>query len=166
MTIRAVAVLSHWEGCFNLGIRKYESSDLTELLDVWYDASRLAHPFLDDAFFDAERRRIPEKYLPITETWVHEGDGCLVGFIAMLGDEIGALFVAPACHRRAIGRGLVDHVRGSRSTLEVEVFKANLIGRAFYDRYGFEPMHEHIHDETGHALIRMRWPERGGGDSR
>ena len=39
------------------------------------------------------------------------------------------------------------------------MFKENHIGRAFYDRYGFLPIKEHLHDGTGHTLVRMRLAE-------
>ena len=41
--------------------------------------------------------------------------------------------------------------------LEVEVFKDNKIGRAFYDRYGFKFVHEYIHEETNRAVWRMKY---------
>ena len=56
----------------------------------------------------------------------------MVGFISLLGDEVGGLFVAPTWHRQGIARALVDHARASRDHLELEVFEANEIGRAFW----------------------------------
>jgi putative acetyltransferase len=136
-------------------IREYEAGDLDGLLEVWYEASRVAHPFLSEDFLDAERRAIPEQYLPIAETWVYEDGGRVVGFIALIGDVVGAIFVAPERHGRGIGRALMDHARASRDHLDVEVFKANAIGRAFYDAYGFEVVGERMHEETGHPLLRL-----------
>lgn len=37
-------------------IRRYEEKDLNELLDAWYFASHVGHPFLDEDFFEQERR--------------------------------------------------------------------------------------------------------------
>ncbi len=51
-------------------IRKYDADDLAELLDVWHDASQMAHPFLTRGFLDQERRNVIQEYLPIAETWV------------------------------------------------------------------------------------------------
>ena len=62
-------------------IRKYNTADLAELLDVWYDASQIAHWFLDSEFFDTERNEIREKHLPIADSWVFEEEGQVVGFI-------------------------------------------------------------------------------------
>ena len=136
-------------------IRKYKDKDLKELLDAWEQASRLAHPFLDDAFFAAERTAIPDVYIPVAETWVFEREGQVVGFVSMLGNEVGGLFVMPSVHGQGIGRSLMDHVSKSRDFLEVDVFEQNHVGRKFYDRYGFNRVREHTHDQTGHLLLRM-----------
>ena len=138
-------------------IRPYEDRDLNDVLDVWNAATRLAHPFLDNVFLRDERKAIAEVYLPMAETWVFILDTGVVGFIALLGDEVGGLYVAPDHHGQGIGRQLVDHARGLRGHLEVEVFKANTLGRRFYDRYGFVLMKERIHEETGQPLLRLKW---------
>ena len=137
-------------------IRPYQNRDLNELLEVWEQASRLAHPFLDDDFLRGERTAIADIYIPVAETWVYVLEARVVGFIALIGEEVGALFVDPALHGRGIGRALMDYARGVRTQIEVEVFKANSIGRRFYDRYGFEVVKEHVHEQTGHPLLRLR----------
>ncbi len=137
-------------------LRKYDTDDLAELLDVWYDASQIAHAFLTRDFFDQEQKDILQKYLPNAETWVFEEEGRVVGFIALIGNEVGAIFVSPRRQGRGVGRALMDHARASRDHLDVEVFEANEIGRAFYDAYGFEVIGERVHEETGHPLIRLR----------
>lgn len=136
-------------------IRAYEHRDLQDVLAAWTAASAVAHPFLSEEFMTAERHNIETVYLPNAETWVWEKDGRVVGFIAMAGDEIGGLFVDPEFHRAGIGRALVEHVRGPRPSLEVEVFKANALGRAFYEAHGFVPMRETRHDATGQPLLRL-----------
>ena len=137
-------------------IRKYDTGDLAELLDVWYDAAQIAHPFWTRDLFEQERRDISEKFLPIAETWVFEKEGRVVGFIALLGDEVGGIFVAPTQHGQGIGRALMDHARASRDHLELEVFEANEIGRAFYDAYGFAVVGERLDEKTELRLLRLR----------
>lgn len=137
-------------------IRKYNAEDLAELLDVWYDASQIAHPFLTRDFLGQERRNVIQKYLPIAETWVFEEEGQVVGFIALIGNEVGGIFVTPRRHGQGIGRALMDHARASRSHLDVEVFEANEIGRAFYHAYGFKVIRPVVHEETGEPVLRLR----------
>ncbi len=137
-------------------IRKYNTGDLAELLDVWYDASQIAHSFLDSEFFDQERKEIRQKHLPIAESWVFEEEGRVVGFISLIGNEVGALFVTPGRQGQGIGRALMDHARASRDHLDAEVFEANEIGRAFYDAYGFDIVETTVHEKTGQSVLRLR----------
>ena len=137
-------------------IRKYDTRDLAELLDVWYAAAQIAHPFWTRDLFEEERRDISQKFLPIAETWVFEREGTVVGFIALLGNEVGGIFVAPTLHGQGIGRALMDHAIESRDHLELEVFEANEIGRAFYDAYGFAAVGERLDEKTGLRLLRLR----------
>lgn len=137
-------------------IRAYQAQDLQGVLDIWYRASLTAHPFLDEAFLQAERQEIVEKHMPVAETWVYGREGRIVGFIALLGCEVGAIFVDPQHQRQGIGRALMDHARELRGNLELDVFKENRIGRAFYDRYGFKVVVEHLHEASGQLQLRLR----------
>lgn len=140
-------------------IRPYRPEDLEALLDVWYEASLIAHPFLDEAFLQKERIKIRDVYTPMTETWVYEEEGHVVGFISLIEIEVGAIFVYPSHQGKGIGRALMDKARSIRPTLELDVFKANPIGRAFYERYGFVFVREGLHEETGQPILRLRLPE-------
>jgi putative acetyltransferase len=137
-------------------IRQYRATDCEALLQVWTRASAVAHPFLDDAFLEQERRNIPEVYLPVADTWVWEADGRVVGFVSLLGNEVGALFVDPDLHRSGIGGALIERARELRGELEVEVFERNRMGRAFYEKAGFELMHRKVHGPTGFEILRLR----------
>ena len=88
---------------------------------------------------------------------MHEDDGRVVGFVALIGNEVGAIFVHPSHQRKGIGHGLMDKAKEVREELEVEVFVKNTIGRAFYAKYGFEPVAEKVHDKTGFDLLRLRF---------
>ncbi len=138
-------------------IRRYDPADLSELLGVWHDAAQLAHPFWTRQRLERERRDISQEFLPASETWVYEIEGRVVGFIAMLGTEVGGLFVAPSSHRKGIGRALMDHVKASRDCLTLEVFEANHIGRTFYDAFGFEVVGERLEEATGFRVLLMEF---------
>jgi len=137
-------------------IRKYEDNDLEELLDAWYSASKIAHPFLSEEFLEQERKNIAFDHLPNAETWVYELDGVVIGFIALIGNEVGAIFLDPRYHGKGIGRKLMDHAKSLREFLELDVFKDNNIGRGFYKKCGFREEYEHVHEETGFMQLRLR----------
>jgi putative acetyltransferase len=138
-------------------IRAYEDKDIEELLDTWYQASSVAHPFMDEAFLAKERKNVREIYIPNTVTSVYEEEGHVVGFIAMIGNEVGAIFVQPGKQGAGIGFKLMNHVAQIHKELEVEVFEANAIGRGFYEKYGFKFLKEYIHEETNQKLLRLKF---------
>lgn len=139
-------------------IRQYEDKDLNTLLDVWYSASQVAHPFLNEDFLAQERRAIAEVYLPNAETWVFELEGVVAGFISLIGNEVGGIFVDANHHSRGIGRALMDHARSIRGGLELDVFKDNRVGRRFYEKYGFIQVGEYRHEETGFMQLKLKLP--------
>ena len=141
-------------------IRPYQDHDINELLDVWYAASSLAHPFLPAAFQKQERENIRNIYIPNTRTWVYLVANELVGFISMIDNEIGAIFIKPTYHGQGIGTKMVNYVAQFHKTLEVEVFKANKIGRPFYDKYGFVYLSEYLHEATNNQVLRLKFTKR------
>ena len=93
--------------------------------------------------------------MAVAETWVYEDEERVVGFIALIGDEVGAIFVYPEMQGHGVGRALMDHARGLRDKLELNVFKQNEKGRRFYDRYGFRFVSEHVNEQTGRPELRL-----------
>ncbi len=144
-------------------IRKYKDEDLQGVLDSWESATKIAHPFLTKEFLAQEYYNISHVYLPNTETWVAEQDSQVIGFVALIDGEdganceIGAIFVKPDFQGTGAGKALMDKAHDLHGDLEVEVFKANSIGRKFYDRYGFELMSESMHEPTGNELLRLKF---------
>ncbi len=139
-------------------IRPCRDNDLDSVLRIWRVANALAHPFLDADFLRTEQDNVRDVYLPAAETWVAEADGHVVGFISLLGHQVGGLFLAPAWHGRRIGKALMDKAVAERGTLELDVFAANVIGRRFYDRYGFVGADDYIHAPTGQRVLRLTLP--------
>ena len=142
-------------GSKNMLIREFRASGLPAVLAAWENAW-LAHPFLSDEYFARERKLIPETHLPNADTRVIESGGKVAGFIALIGNEVGAIFVQPGLHGKGAGRALMDKARELHGVLEVEVFSKNSIGRRFYSKYGFEIMEEKDHHATGEKMLRLK----------
>jgi len=97
-----------------------------------------------------------DMYMPNSDTWVYEESGNIIGFISMMKNEIGGLFVDPKSQEKGIGTALVNHITQFHDTLEVEVFEENKIGKPFYEKYGFKVIKEYVMKETGQKVLRMR----------
>ncbi|MDT0596632.1 GNAT family N-acetyltransferase [Glaciecola petra] len=140
-----------------MNIRPYKHSDLDAVLCSWEVATRLAHPFMTDDFIAQERINIAEIYMPNTDTWVVELNGEVQGFIALMANEVGALFLKPEWHGQGIGKALMDKASTLHNDLEVEVFNVNKVGRKFYARYGFVLLEEKLHEPTGQHVLRLKY---------
>jgi putative acetyltransferase len=112
---------------------------------------------MTDEFIAQERSNIANIYLPNTDTWVAELDGKVEGFIALMGNEVGAIFLQPEFHGQGAGKALMDKAQELHGDLEVEVFKENKIGRKFYSQYGFEQQEEKFHEPTGQQVLRLKF---------
>ncbi|MCO1336810.1 GNAT family N-acetyltransferase [Microbulbifer sp. OS29] len=145
-----------------VNIRQYRVLDLEEVLNSWEVATRLSHPFMTDEFIAQERTNVAEIYIPNTDTWVAELEGEVKGFIALMGNEVGAIFLQPNYHGRGIGKALMDKAQEIHGNLEVEVFKVNNIGRNFYSKYGFEQLQEKLHEPTGQQVLRLKFTAKSG----
>jgi len=137
-------------------IRKYKQQEIPQLINIWEQAAGVAHPFLDEAFNAMVKKAMTEVYLPDSDTWVFEESDEVVGFISMINNEIGGLFVLPEHHAKGIGTSLVKHIHQFHEELEVEVFDKNQIGKPFYEKHGFEVIKEYIMEQTGEKVLRMR----------
>jgi GNAT superfamily N-acetyltransferase len=130
-------------------------------MSIWRGASEAGHPFLDAGTLDADAVVVRDTYMPAAEITVAERDGTVIGFIALLGDLIGGLFVDPDAHRSGAGRALITDAIRRRGRLEVEVYAANPGARAFYAACGFVETGRRDIDDHGRPLplIRMVQPE-------
>ena len=138
-------------------IRKHTDKDLNQIINIWFTSSNLAHPFLETNFVEKVKKDMREIYIPNSETWIFEENNSAIGFISMLDNEIGGLFVLPNHHSKGIGSQLVNFVRKFHSELEVEVFEKNLIGRSFYDKYGFKKIKQYTHTESNNEVLRLNF---------
>ncbi|MGI9273540.1 MAG: GNAT family N-acetyltransferase [Endozoicomonas sp.] len=141
-------------------IRQFQDRDLTDLMASWEAASRVAHSFMSEAFFDHERHNIPNVYIPNTDTWVAVVDDKVLGFIALIGNEVGGIFLDPGQHGKGLGKALMDKAQELHGDLVVDVLKENAIGRRFYERYGFRFVEEKTLALTGDPILRLAFTAR------
>ena len=136
-------------------IRPYTDRDADVMVDIWRKASEYAHPFLSCDFLDAEAGNVRNVYPNYAEIWMKEIDTIPVGFIALIGSEVGAIFLDPAHHGKGLGREMMDFAVAQRGALTLDVFKANSVGRAFYKRYGFRQVGAYFHESSGQDTLKL-----------
>lgn len=143
-----------------MNIRSYCPDDIEPVMAAWRSANALAHPFLSDTYVARSELEVRDLYIPNAETYVFEEGEKVVGFISLIGNEIGGLFLDPSRHGKGYGKALVDHALAIKGPLTVEVFRDNALGRGFYERYGFILVAEERHQPTGQIIRNLALPDR------
>lgn len=139
-------------------LRPWRPADLETCMTIWRAGSEIGHPFLSRAELDADAALVRSLYMPKTDITLADRAGEILGFIALSGNFIGALFVAPARHRQGVGERLLAEVARRHPLLEVAVYAENRAARRFYAANGFAETLYQPADDQGrpHAVIRMQ----------
>lgn len=136
-------------------IRKFRDTDTEAIIRIWYEASIIAHSFVPKEMWEAYKEELRNKYLPIAQTWVAEEEDEILGFISLLGNYIGGLFIAPAKQGRGIGNKLLEQVKMIKGQLTVGVYSKNEKAKRFYRKNGFKYTGEEVQGETGEVVVNM-----------
>ena len=147
-------------------IRPYSPADTPRVMEIWLEASRLAHSFIPMAYWEASAPMVEAEILPRADTRVFVREGRVLGFLSPIdGDHIGALFVDPAFQGRGIGRALLEGCKEGRSLLTLSVYRKNAGALGFYRSQGFRVLREGVDPATGEGEYLMAWrPSFSGGD--
>jgi GNAT superfamily N-acetyltransferase len=136
-------------------IRKFEHSDTEKIVEIWYNASVIAHSFIPRDMWESHKVELKNKHLPIAETRVAEENGILIGFISLLDNYIGGLFVATTKQGKGVGTKLIEQARREKGHLNVGVYDKNINARRFYTKIGFRYISKEVQPETGEIVINM-----------
>lgn len=141
-------------------IRPGVPGDADRNLEIWRAAVSATHDFLSPEDF-ASIEAVVAAWLPAADLWIHAApDDSPLGFMAVSGSHVDALFVDPACHGRGFGRALILHARRLRGALTVDVNEQNPGAVGFYRRLGFEQTGRSPTDGQGrpYPLLHMAAP--------
>ena len=84
-----------------------------------------------------DARYFAEKVFPAGPVWGAFADDRLLGVVAMAGDHVDQLYVAPADQTRGVGSRLLDIAKAGSDTLSLFTFARNDQARTLYERRGF-----------------------------
>ena len=139
-------------------IRPIRAEDTDALINIWLVASRISHHFLGVERLLLQAEQVRDIYLKQAENWVIIHDGKPAGFIGLVGQFIGGLFVDPNIQGKGLGRQLLVHALGLKKALELEVYALNTQAHNFYLRNGFVEIARFAEDDEGlpFTVIHMR----------
>jgi putative acetyltransferase len=143
-------------------IRRALPADRETLVDIWLRSVRATHTFLSEEEIQALLPPTREYLLSgAPELWVLCSEtGALLGFMALSGGKMDALFLAPEFHRRGGGRQFVRFAQELRGELTVDVNEQNPAAVRFYASCGFVVEGRSELDDAGrpYPLLHMRLP--------
>ncbi|MHB8382766.1 MAG: GNAT family N-acetyltransferase [Candidatus Binataceae bacterium] len=134
-------------------IRRARAADAAAIAEVYIESRRGAARYFKTVHSDDELRGWIATYLvPKLEVWVAEDaapakitgkiignvTGRIIGMMALDGDMVEQLYIAPASQRRGVGDGLLRLAMRERpARLCLWTFQANKPARSFYEARGF-----------------------------
>lgn len=140
-------------------IRAFEKRDIETVLNIWLEASLIAHDFIDASFWHSQVENMRSLYIPASETYVIELESTVVGFCSLHDNQLAALFIAPEFQAKGFGKQLLTHAKALRTDLTLGVYKNNTASCAFYLSQGFVVTCEQTDEQTGHQEYLMSTAE-------
>lgn len=120
-----------------MNVRRGTKADAARALEIWRDAVDVTHQFLSAAH-RADIDAIVVEWLPTADLWlVDDENGRPVGFMAMDGKLIDALFVDPAVHGRGYGTALLNQALKLAPDAIVDASEQATNALPFYEARGF-----------------------------
>ena len=140
-------------------IRKSEQEDMRRIVDIWLDASLMAHDFIPESYWREKVEVMKSLYLPRAVTFVYEEESTpgIQGFVSMLDSHIEALFVAPEHQGKGVGGKLMEYVKTLSPRWTVNVYSENSRAVNFYFSQGFIVTGEEYDENTGHRELTMEY---------
>ncbi|MFA8300294.1 MAG: GNAT family N-acetyltransferase [Hyphomicrobiales bacterium] len=138
-------------------IRELKDTDIDKVVDLWYNASIVAHDFIEKEFWQSGRIAMKDVYIPNSETYVGLVDDKIVGFVSMSDDFLAALFVDTELQGKGYGTQLLNYIKSIRSKIQLNVYKKNINSTAFYISQGFKQGSKSIDRLTGEHEYAMKW---------
>ncbi|USP40635.1 GNAT family N-acetyltransferase [Acinetobacter sp. XS-4] len=138
-------------------IRQANIHDFSDLTEIWFSASVKAHDFIPEVYWENNKIKMQNIYLPMSEVYLVENINNICGFIALVENTIAAIFVSPEQQGKGIGKLLINYAKGIRDNLELNVYQQNTNSIRFYKSVGFKVVEETLDEETESKEFLMRW---------
>jgi GNAT superfamily N-acetyltransferase len=121
-----------------LTLRPAEPKDADAIANVFLAARKASMPFLPDLHTEDETRAwIRDVVLERDDVWVAAAGDRIDGFLAMNGDVLDHLYVAPRLHGGGVGSALLAKAKQLRPEgFRLWVFQRNMQARGFYEARG------------------------------
>jgi putative acetyltransferase len=137
-------------------IRKFETKDLLEVMELWLSTNIQAHDFISRDYW-VGNFDIVKGILPDAEIYVYELDDKIKAFVGIDNGYIAGIFVSDEMQSKGIGKQLLEEAKELYSELSLAVYQKNIKAVNFYQREQFIIKQEQIDENTGEIEYLMVW---------
>lgn len=138
-----------------MNIRAYRDGDFPAITGI-YNSSKLDELAFEEGRFELLPLESDEKRLKETleSTLYVYDDGSILGYGAVFGNEIRALFVHPSSRGKGVGKKLLDHlISKAGSPVKLYVAKSNINAKSIYHKHGFRVTEEFLATYDGKQVM-------------
>jgi GNAT superfamily N-acetyltransferase len=125
-------------GVPGLSLRPAEPKDADAIADVYLASRKASMPYLPELHSDEETRAwIRDVILTRNEVWVAAAGDRVDGFLALNGEVLEHIYVAPRLQGSGLGSALLAKAKQLRPNgFRLWVFQRNMQARGFYEARG------------------------------
>jgi len=113
------------EDLINPVIRKMRKEDTEVVVDIWYKASIQAHSFIPKKYWEENKDLMKDRYLPKSDVYLAVKGKVVIGFIALVGNDLAAIFIESESQGAGVGSLLIDYAKSIRNVLQLKVYEKN-----------------------------------------
>ncbi len=137
-------------------IRRFKSSDLEQVMDLWMKGNLSAHSFVDSKYWMSQKKTVSQM-IPQSDVFVFVEAKKIYGFIGVVEGYVAGLFVDEEERSNGVGKALLDYAKRKENTLSLAVYKKNEGAKKFFLREGFNITNEQLDENTNEAEYSMMW---------
>ncbi len=139
---------------------KKNKIELERVCQIWLNGSIKFHDFVSDnpeQFWRLKERNFIIDTL-VSDGYIYENEGNIIGFITINGNCILELFVDEAHQGKKIGPMLINVAQQTQNFLKLNVYDKNKRALHVYEKCGFKKKGEpYPEDKTGCMKWWMEW---------
>lgn len=140
-------------------VRKFQKTHLDKVMSIWLDSNINVHSFISKSYWEFAFNFV-RSAIPLTETYVYEEDGEVLGFIGVQDTYIAGMFVDASARSRGVGKKLLDYAKTVKTELNLKVYLKNERAISFYKREDFVIESETTDVNTNEAELVMNWQRK------
>lgn len=138
-------------------IRKFNQSDIEEVINIWLECSYISHDFINRDFWNSQIEDMKKIYIPASETYIFEENEKIIGFISYYEWAIAAIFVNHKYQWKGIWKQLLNFIKNKYSELKLTVYSQNKKSVEFYSSQWFKIIKEQKCSFTENNEFVMTW---------